>query len=299
MTAAIEVAGLRKQFGDVTVLDIDSLTIDAGTVTAFIGPNGAGKTTLVKCVSGIWEPTHADTLTVFGKPVGAESGGSVGMVGDPSQLFGMLTVRENVEYMARLFNVPKAERKARVDAALTACSLTDRAGDRVWTLSTGLRQRANIARALVTKPRLLLLDEPTSGLDPVSIQHVYDTIISLRADGITVIICTHIMSEVSDLCDRVLFINHGKVVADGTPRELLAQVGQSVHTIRIPEDRLTQVKQQLADNGMQKVASRRDETGILLTIFDCADSRLLERLGLDFERRAADLRDAFLVLAGE
>jgi ABC-type multidrug transport system ATPase subunit len=294
---------LRKDFGAVTVLDIDALTIEPGTVTAFIGPNGAGKTTLVKLISGIWAPTRAKVLTVFDEPVDQSvrrrSTTNVGVVVDSSQLFGMLTVEENVDYMARLYHVPKADRAERVRAALEACGITDRAHDRAWTLSTGLKQRANIARALVTKPRLLLLDEPTSGLDPVSAEQVYDTILALRGAGITVVACTHIMAEVSDLSDRVLFINHGKVVADGSPTELLSHVGRVVHTIRLPQDRLDQTRAQLLDHGVKRTVVRRDEQGVLLTALDCPDSRVLESLGFDFERRAADLRDAFLVLAGD
>gem|GEM_PF-3980954 len=131
----------------------------------------------------------------------------------------------------RLARVSKRERAENLAAALEACALTERADDRVMTLSTGLKQRANITRALAARPELLLLDEPTSGLDPAAAQKVYDTLIDLQTTGITFIICTHLMQEADDLCDRVLFLNTGRILVDGPPDEVRKSAGDIVYTI--------------------------------------------------------------------
>jgi ABC-2 type transport system ATP-binding protein len=300
---AVEIAGLQKRFGDKVVLNVPELTIEPSTVTAVIGPNGAGKTTLLKIIAGLWAPTQAMRLEVSGTPTSARrrpfQASSVGLVADSGQLYGLLTVRENLEYMARLFRVPSSRRRERIAAAIQACGLESQVGQQAWQLSTGLKQRANIARVLVTRPKLLLLDEPTSGLDPISAQMVHDTILALRATGITILLCTHNMTEVSDLCDRVLFLVGGELVADGTPEGLVESVGSSVHTVLVRDGLLQQAVASLESVGLTRIAVRRSEEGVEILVFDCKDSSLLDGLGVNFSKRPVDLRDAFLVLAGD
>lgn len=304
MADAISLRAVTKRFGDNTVLDLPTLDIAENTVTALIGPNGAGKTTFMKIVAGLWMPSGADALRVMGRDLAKSmarsgSGHDVGFVGDASQLYGTLTVRENLEYMARLYGVRSGDREARVVRSLEACGLADRANDRVWTLSTGLKQRANIARALVTRPRLLLLDEPTSGLDPISVQRVYEVLLDLRERGISILFCTHMMQEVDDLCDRVLFLSEGRIIADGTPTELKEHVGVVVYTIPLLDGQLGDLRQQLLARGVTRVAMKRDGGALTLSVFGCEQPAWLDEMGLDYSRRRADLSDAFLALAGE
>ena len=132
-------------------------------------------------------------------------------------LFGLLTVRENLEYVCRLYGIHKAQRTKRINRSMELCNVADRSGDQVWTLSTGLKQRVNIARAMVTNPKLIFLDEPTSGLDPLAANDVYGVIRRLQNSGVTVLLSTHIMTEVNDLCDRALFLSKGRIMADASP----------------------------------------------------------------------------------
>ena len=302
--AAVSMRDVVKTFGSTTVLDIPSLDLRPGGVTALIGPNGAGKSTCVKVIAGLWTPTSATHLSVLGVDRLARRGRrapatDIGIVADSSQLYGTLTVRENLEYMARLYGVPRRDRGAAVGDALAACDLMPRADDRVWTLSTGLKQRANIARALVTRPRLLLLDEPTSGLDPVSVQQVYDALLRLRSSGLTMVICTHVMDEVDDLCDRVVFLKGGRIVADGSADDLRARAGSVVYALRVEDGAVDAARAALADHGLRRSAVRRTDEGTVLSVFGCDDVAVIDALGYDYARRRSELSDAFLVLAGE
>lgn len=300
----VSMRGVRKTFGEKTVLDVPSLDLERGGVTALIGPNGAGKSTFVKLVTGLWLPSSADRLMVLGEDLRhrrrfVSASRDVGLVSDSTQLYGTLTVRENLEYMARLFKVPRRERDANVGYALEACGLESRSGERTWTLSTGLKQRANIARALVTRPRLLMLDEPTSGLDPVSVQRVYDAVFALKESGISIVLCTHIMQEVDDLCDRVVFLSEGVIVADGTASDLRDQVGSVVYSVPVVDGDLLEVRSALASIGVSKTMVRRDDAGLSLSFFDGPGLVGLDRLGLAYSRRRAELGDAFVALAGD
>lgn len=281
-------------------VNVEKLDLAQGGCSGIIGPNGAGKTTLVKLIAGLLEPTSVGRLSVL-EHLGARSkreGRQIGLVTDASQLYGTLTVLENLGYMSQLYRVPKRERVDLIALALEACSLTDRQNDRVATLSTGLKQRANIARALAGRPQLLLLDEPTSGLDPSASQRVYDALLRLQATGMTMVICTHLMNEVEDLCDRVLFMNEGRVISDATPERMRAIAGEHVYTIAVHADsEVDLLRHQLREQGLSRTAVRRSNGTFVISVYGCADSAVIDHLGLDYQKSGATLSDAFVLLA--
>lgn len=296
---AVSIRNLTKRFGERVAVQIDSLDVPEGSCTGVIGPNGAGKTTLVKVIAGLLEPTHVTSLRVFdgtSTPRGRKN--EIGLVTDATQLYGTLTVLENLNYMSQLNRVPKHERGDVIEQALEACSLTNRKNDRVSTLSTGLKQRANIARALAGRPRLLLLDEPTSGLDPSASQRVYDALLRLQATGITMILCSHLMNEIEDLCDRVLFMNDGCVVSDATPEKMKEIAGERVYTISTETDEeATKLRGKLRGLGLTRTATRRSNGQLLISIYGCADASVIDYLDVDYQKTGATLSDAFILLA--
>ncbi len=298
---AVSIRSLTKSFGDRVAVEIDALELQKGCFTGLIGPNGAGKTTLVKLIAGLLTPTSVRRLSVLTDESPARKRGrEIGLVTDASQLYGTLTVWENLNYMARLYHVPKRERANVIEGALEACALTDRQNDRVATLSTGLKQRANIARALAGRPQLLLLDEPTSGLDPSASQRVYDALLKLQATGITMILCSHLMSEVEDLCDRVLFMNGGKIVSDATPERMKQIAGERVYTITVATDReAVELRRKLSDLGLHRTALRRSNGQFLISVYGCSDPSPIDRLGVNYQRTNASLSDAFVLLADD
>lgn len=313
--SVISIRDLTKQFGERVAVNIPELDIAAGTCTGIIGPNGAGKTTLVKLVAGLLTPTRASRLEVLGsdltraakqtkrvkqtKPA-KQLSRSIGLVTNAQQLYGTLTVRENLEYMARLSRIPKKERPELIEKALAACALADRQDDKVMTLSTGLKQRANIARALAARPRLLLLDEPTSGLDPAAAQGVYDALLGLQAGGISMILCTHVMNEIDDLCHRVLFMNEGRIITDATPAKMKELAGERVYTITAEsEAQVQELRAQLAERGLSHTGIRRSESHFLLSVYGCEDARVIDELGVPYTKAQASLNDAFVLLSGQ
>ncbi|HEX6138953.1 MAG TPA: ABC transporter ATP-binding protein [Candidatus Limnocylindria bacterium] len=210
----------RERFRAVDGVD---LRVERGEVFGVLGPNGAGKTTTMKMLATLLEPT-AGSASVLGLDVVREARevrrrmGAV--LSDGRSLYWKLTARENLEYFAALYHVPPAEQRRRIDGALAAVKLEDRADDYVERFSTGMRQRLVLARALLPDPELLLLDEPTVGLDPQSARDLRDRVRDLKAQGRTVLLTTHYMEEADQLCDRIAIIDHGRVVALDTPAGL-------------------------------------------------------------------------------
>lgn len=296
---AVSIQNLTKNFGDRIAVQIDTLELRRDSFTGLIGPNGAGKTTLVKLIAGLLKPTSMGELRVLGEESPSrERRREIGLVTDASQLYGTLTVLENLNYMAKLYHVPKRERVDIIEGALEACALIDRRNDRVATLSTGLKQRANIARALAGRPQLLLLDEPTSGLDPSASQRVYDALLKLQATGITMILCSHLMSEVEDLCDRVLFMNGGSIVSDATPERMKEIAGERVYTITVEtEGEAVKLRRKLSALGLQRTALRRSNGQFLVSVYGCVEPSVIDRLDVDYQRTSASLSDAFVLLA--
>jgi ABC-2 type transport system ATP-binding protein len=205
---ALSVRNLSKRFADRVAFDKVSFEVGHGEVFGFLGPNGAGKTTTVRTLGTLIAPTSG-SATVAGFPLAPENGAQIrrriAIMPESPGLYQRLTVAENLECFADLYGVANAAQ--RIDAALRAVSLTDRARDACGALSKGLRQRVALARALISDPEVLFLDEPTAGLDPVAAREVHELIEGLRERGVTIFLTTHRLEEAEVLCDRVAILN--------------------------------------------------------------------------------------------
>ncbi len=223
--AALDARDLSHRFGPVRALAGVDLAVAPTERVALLGPNGSGKTTLLRIASTRLAP-EAGRVAVAGHDVETEPDAvrrRVGVVFQSPALDGALTVREALRFQAALVRVPRAELSLRVDVALADAGLTDRASDRVGTLSGGLLRRLDLARGLLHRPALALLDEPTTGLDPLARDTFWSVLDRRRADGAQ-LIATHLMDEAAR-CDRVVILDRGRVVADGTPQALTAALG--------------------------------------------------------------------------
>jgi lipooligosaccharide transport system ATP-binding protein len=221
--ALIQARGLVKRFGELTAVDSVDFDLKRGEAFGFLGPNGAGKTSTMRMI-GCVSPVTEGTLTVLGlDPAkdGVQIRGRLGVVPQEDSLDMELTVRENIVVYGRYFGLPRAELRKRADELLEFVELTDRANDRVEPLSGGMKRRLTIARSLVNDPEVLLLDEPTTGLDPQARHVVWDRLYRLKRQGVTLLLTTHYMDEAEQLCDRLVVMDKGKIVAEGSPRELI------------------------------------------------------------------------------
>jgi ABC-2 type transport system ATP-binding protein len=231
---AIRAADLTKEFGNRTAFRDLSFEVGAGEVFGFLGPNGAGKTTTVRVLGTLVQPT-AGTAEVAGVPVSAENGpelrGRIAVMPETPGLYLRLTVYDNLEYFAGLYGMPRAARRKRIMDALDHVGMASRARDFAGRLSKGLRQRAGLARTLLSNPQVLFLDEPTSGLDPVATREVRELVEGLRARGVTVFLTTHRLEEAERLCDRIAIINTTLRVV-GRPEELRRQLFESAIEVR-------------------------------------------------------------------
>jgi ABC-2 type transport system ATP-binding protein len=227
VTPVLEVDGLVRRFGERTAVDGVSFAIAPGEAYGLLGPNGAGKTTTIRMVCGLLRPDAGEVLVDGRSPwddraVKAE----VGFVPQDVALYGDLTVRENLRFVGKLYRLRGNALDAAVCDALEVVDLIDRADERVDAFSGGMKRRLNIAAGLVHRPKLLVLDEPTVGVDPQSRHAILERVASLRARGLAVLYTTHYMEEAERVCDRVGIVDHGRLVAEGTRRELVARLGE-------------------------------------------------------------------------
>jgi ABC-2 type transport system ATP-binding protein len=231
MTApvAIRARGLRKQFGDLVAVDNLSLDVPAGTIFGFLGPNGAGKTTTIRLLLGLLEPT-AGRAEVAGMDVaqrGTDVRRRVGVLLEYSGLYERLSAYDNLEFYARLWRIPLAARRARIDELLQHFGLADRRGDVVGSWSRGMRQKLGLARSLLHEPDVLFLDEPTAGLDPVAAVALREDLERLtHEEDRTVFLTTHNLDEAQRLCEGLAVIDRGRVLATGDPESLRAGQGR-------------------------------------------------------------------------
>ncbi len=219
----IEVENLTKKFGEFTAVDSISFNVPENNIFAFLGPNGAGKTTTIKMLTTLLHPTSGKLLVNGHDPVREQDAvrHSFGIVFQDQSLDDELTAYENLEFHGVLYAVPKNVRKARIEELLKFVELWERRDDMVKTFSGGMKRRLEIARGLVHHPKILFLDEPTLGLDPQTRNHVWSYLKNLnQGEGITVFFTTHYMEEADRVADQVVIIDHGKIIAQGTPATL-------------------------------------------------------------------------------
>ncbi|MGW6129311.1 ABC transporter ATP-binding protein [Cellulomonas sp. NPDC055163] len=221
---AIALRGLRKSFGDQTVLDGVDLVVQPGTVTALLGPNGAGKTTTVGVLSTLLRP-DGGSAHVAGHDVVAEPGAvraAIGVTGQASAVDDLLTGTENLRLMTALHHLGRREARERVEQLLAQLGLTEAAGKPVSTWSGGMRRKLDLAMTLVGRPAVVFLDEPTTGLDPRSRRTLWDEVRALVAGGTTILLTTQYLEEADRLADRVAVLDGGRIVAEGAPDDLKA-----------------------------------------------------------------------------
>ena len=227
MTAALNAEHLVKQFDPVTAVNGVSLTVRAGEIVGLLGPNGAGKTTVLRMLAGILTPTSGcvsiNGLDLHAEPLAAKQ--HVGFLSGDTQLYQRLTIREVLRYFGRLYGMSDGALNNRIEQLTGELEMGGFADRPCRTLSTGQKQRANIARAFLHRPEVLLLDEPTAALDVISGQFIIEAIRRERAGGRAILFSTHIMSEAEYLCDRIYLLHEGRIADVGTAAELLARSG--------------------------------------------------------------------------
>lgn len=227
MRPVLEAKGLTKHFGAVRAAESITLTVHAGEVVGLLGPNGAGKTTILRMIAGVLEPDEGDVLLsgvhVHERPLEAKPG--IGFHSGDTQLYQRLTAREALQYFGRLYGMEEEPLKRRIDQLIGELEMADFADRPCSTYSAGQKQRANIARAFLHEPDLLILDEPTTALDVVSGQFIVEAIRQEKARGVAVLFSTHIMGEAEYLCDRIALLHEGRLVDEGTLAELVERSG--------------------------------------------------------------------------
>jgi len=222
----VDIKNLTKKFGDFTAVDNISFKVGEGEIFAFLGPNGAGKTTTIKMLTTLLRPTSGEILLNNFNPLNQQDQvrKSFGIVFQDPSLDDELTAYENLEFHGVLYKVSKKLRKERIKELLELVELWDRKNDLVKTFSGGMKRRLEIARGLLHHPRIFFLDEPTLGLDPQTRNHIWEYIIELnKKEKITIFFTTHYIEEANKIAQRVAIIDHGKIIAEGTPDELIKE----------------------------------------------------------------------------
>jgi len=218
----LEVEGLTKAFGELKAVNCVSFRANHGEIVGLLGPNGAGKTTTVSLIAGLLRPDSGEVL-IEGKRVQNDTDPvkhKIGLVPQNLALYDKLSARDNLTFFAALYGLAGTKANEAINNALSLVELSDRAGDKVDVFSGGMKRRLNLAAALLHDPQILLLDEPTVGVDPQSRNAIFENLETIRRQGKTLLYTTHYMEEAERLCDRIVIIDHGKVIADDTLPEL-------------------------------------------------------------------------------
>jgi lipooligosaccharide transport system ATP-binding protein len=299
--AALAAANLRKTYGDTEVVAGLSFAVNSGTCFGLLGPNGAGKTTTLRLCLGLTAP-DSGTISLNGHAIPAaaqKARARVGVVPQFDNLDPDFTCAENLLVFGRYFSIPDREITARIPQLLDFAGLGSKADARIATLSGGMKRRLTLARALVNDPEIIFLDEPTTGLDPQARHLIWERLKQLKSAGKTLILTTHFMDEAERLCDSLIVIDHGRLIAEGSPRRLIAE-----HI----EPQVVEVYDEAGGHLPAFVAAMRDlaeriETSGETAFFYCSDERaLLARLadapGLRYVHRASNLEDVFIKLTG-
>ncbi len=304
---AVEANGLVKVFGETRAVDGVDLAVRRGSVYGVLGPNGAGKTTTIRMLATLLRP-DAGNARVLGHDIVAEADAVRGVVSLTGQLASVdedLTGRENLILIGRLLGLSRAAAKARAGELLEAFGLADAAVKLVKNYSGGMRRRLDIAASIVVTPELMFLDEPTTGLDPRSRNQVWDIIRALVAGGTTIVLCTQYLEEADQLADGIAVIDHGKVIAEGTPGQLKASVGSGALHVRLLDPGQRPEAERLLSRELGAVHLEPDPAALSV---QCADPdrgaeavAQLARAGVgiaDFSLGQPSLDEVFLALTG-
>jgi lipooligosaccharide transport system ATP-binding protein len=292
--SAISLRGVVKRYGSIVAVDGLDLEVPTGVCFGLLGPNGAGKSTTMRLLTA-QALADAGELAVLGYELPGESKQArmeMGVVPQLDNLDVELTCRQILTVFARLYRVPRSERPAAVERALALANLMPRADTIVRELSGGMRRRLLVGRGLIHRPRLVLLDEPTVGLDPQVRQELWSLIDGLRAGGVTLLMSTHYIEEAERLADVVAVMSHGRIVAQGTPADLIrAHAGEQVVEVYGPPAKLAETSELVTRHGWQ---SRRSGPALAIMRAETLDGEAPEGV-----RRPANLEDAFVALTGE
>lgn len=298
----LEARGLTKTFGSFTAVEGVDFAVRRGELFGFLGPNGAGKSSTMRMIGAV-SPATSGTLRVFGLDPAADGPrirARLGVVPQEDQLDQELTVQENLWVYGRYFGLSRAQVKERTAGLLEFAQLSERAKDKVEPLSGGMKRRLTIARSLISSPELLLLDEPTTGLDPQARHLLWDRLFRLKRQGVTIILTTHYMDEAEQLCDRLVVMDHGKIVAEGSPRSLIEQYStREVLELRFDADDHEEYAGKLAGIG-ERVEVLPDRLLVYTEDGDAAAAAVHSRglSPLSSLVRRATLEDVFLHLTG-
>jgi ABC-2 type transport system ATP-binding protein len=299
------VRGLRKSYGDQVVLDGIDLSVASGTTYSLLGPNGAGKTTMIEILTTLVRP-DAGAAWVAGHDLARNPDavrGAIGVTGQFSAVDSLLTGQENLTLMADLHHLGRAGGRRRVAELLERFELTEAAGKPSSTYSGGMRRRLDLAMTLVGRPQLIFLDEPTTGLDPRSRRTMWEIIRELVADGVTIFLTTQYLDEADELADRIAVLDHGRIVAEGTPEDLKRRIPGGHVALRFADPASLEAGTRTVGD-----AATRDDAALTLQVAGNGDVRslktLLDRLdlaGVEVEEltvHTPDLDDAFFALTG-
>jgi lipooligosaccharide transport system ATP-binding protein len=298
----LRATGLTKRFGDFTAVDSIDFAVRKGECFGFLGPNGAGKSSTMRMV-GCVSPVTSGELRLFGLDPATDGPAIRARLGSCPQrdtLDEELTVAENLWVYGRYFGLSRKEVRSRAAELLDFAQLSDRAGDRVEPLSGGMKRRLTIARSLINSPEVLLLDEPTTGLDPQARHVLWDRLFRLKRSGVTLVLTTHYMDEAEQLCDRLVVMDHGRIVAEGSPRELIEEYStREVLELRFDADDHKTYAEQVAGIG-ERVEVLPDR---LLVYTDNGDEAAAKVHAAGIEPlsslvRRSTLEDVFLHLTG-
>ncbi len=294
----IEAEGLRKTFGDFVAVDDVSFKVRQGECFGILGPNGAGKTSMIRMIYG-FSPITGGSLRVFGIDVSRglrKIKSRVGVCQQENNLDPDLDVLKNLEVYARYFDIPRKEAHNRAEELLEFIGLDHRKKARSTELSGGMMRRLVIARALINSPDLVILDEPTTGLDPQSRHQVWDRLEKLRSQGLSILMTTHYMDEASRLCDRLIIMDHGRILVLGEPIDLIRKyVGQNIIEVAEPSKEL---RAYIQSEGLEY-----EDVGPRLIIYSEDGEDLFHEMSNNYCRegctlRMATLEDVFLKLTG-
>ncbi len=298
----IVVKNLVKQFGDFTAVNGINFSVKQGESFGLLGPNGAGKSSTMRIIGATSQRTSGEVLILGKDPdqAGPQIRAHLGVVPQQDNLDEELTCAENLYIYGRYFGLPKTSIKSKLDALLDFAQLLDKKNSKVKSLSGGMKRRLTIARALVSDPDILMLDEPTTGLDPQARHILWDRLFRLKEKGVTLLITTHHMDEAEQLCDRLIVMDKGEIMAEGSPSELIKKYStKEVLEVRFGSDRNSQMVEKL-----QSFAERLEELPDRLLLYTESGEDLLAKIvaanihpNTSLVRRSS-LEDVFLRLTG-